>query len=134
MIQKINAVNSMNPGQRIDFKGDDGIYTELGFTTPPYDLYEFTTPQAPPKIGFFRLAFNRLTDEQIAAVNESGKLPGNAKFYPGITNGKYSIGNKILGITQGTTTLPAGTEVRKSWLGFTKVVNKDTEGWFLRGK
>ncbi len=95
------------------------------------DKVEFSADSQAPKIGFFRLAFSRLTDEQIAQVNKTKKLPKNAKF---IDIGTIQIRNNFFNITQGTRTLPEGYELRKNWFGFTKVVRKDTEGLFLRKK
>lgn len=135
MIQKLGPVSS---AKNVNFKATEGTNdwptAYNAFQNPGFNPQSQYLAPEPPKIGFFRLVFNRLTKEQIDAVNKAGKLPGNAKFYPGKINGRYSIGNKILGIKQGTRTLPAGCELRKSWLGFTKIVNKDTEGWFLRKK
>ena len=82
-----------------------------------------------PKIGFFRLAFSRLTDEQIDAVNKTGRMPKNAKISP-----SHIIQNDIFHITHGTKTLPEGYELRKGFLGFTKVVPIDSEGLFLKKK
>ena len=44
------------------------------------DSVELSTQKEPPKIGFFRLAFRRLTKEQVKQINETGMLPKNAKF------------------------------------------------------
>ena len=105
--------------------------------TPPVDLeekpdtIEFSGKKEydGPKIGFFRLAFSRLTNEQIAAVNESRRLQKNAKISPDRT-----IHNNFFNLTQGTRTLPEGYELRKTIFGFTKVVLADSEGLFLKKK
>ena len=100
----------------------------------PNDSVDLSCNKKIPDIGFFRIALNRLTPEQIAMVNESGKLPGNAKFVRNPMTGEYQINNNILGWTQGTRTLPAGYEVRRNVLGFTTVLPKDTEGLFIKSK
>lgn len=84
-----------------------------------------------PEISRTRLAFGRLTDEQIAAVNAAGKLPENAKF---ISNGfgGYVVCNNFFGLRAGTQVLPAGFEVKKNVLGFTCVVPKGTKGLLIK--
>ena len=84
-----------------------------------------------PKISGLRVAFNRLTDKQIAQINETGKLPKNAKFVPNGAGG-YILVNNFFNITHGTKKLPEGFELQKNVLGFTVVVPKGTEGIFLR--
>lgn len=83
------------------------------------------------KISYLRLGFNRLKNEQIDEINKTGKLPKNAKFVR-TAGGNFKITADIFHIKQGTKTLPAGYEVRKSIFGFTKVVPKDTQGLFLK--
>ena len=39
------------------------------------DSVELSTQKEPPKVGFFRLAFRRLTKEQVKQINETGMLP-----------------------------------------------------------
>lgn len=85
-----------------------------------------------PKIGFFRIIFSRLTNEQIASINETKMLPKNAKFMG--NGGYYGIHNNFFNIFRGTRRLPEGYEVRKDFLGFTKIVLKDSEGLLLRKK
>ena len=121
--------NAFSPQTKLSYLPDSVEFTTKESAQEPKEKLEES-----PQIGFFRLAFKRLTQEQIDAINGGAQLPSNAKFHANIEGQKYTIGNKILGITQGTRTLPAGFEVRKSWLGFTAVVPKDTEGWFLRKK
>ncbi len=88
------------------------------------------------KIGFLRLMFNRLTDEQIKNVNETGQLPEKAKFRQTLTGatGGFTVQNNWFGLTNGTRTLPEGYEVRKNKLGFTRVVPKDSECFWLKKK
>lgn len=96
------------------------------------DMTEFSTKKEynGPKIGVLRLCFNRLTDEQIKAVNETGRLPEKAKFAK-IEN-TFILQNNFFNITRGTRTLPAGYELKKGFLGFTAIVPKDTQGIFLK--
>lgn len=103
------------------------------------DSVEFTqTQKEPPKIGFFRLAFSRLTKEQVKQVNETGLLPKNAKFrrnsLSGDTGYSYTIQNNIFNVTNGTRQLPEGYEVKNNILGFTRVVPKGTEGFWIKNK
>lgn len=107
----------------------DASYNKVDLETKP-DTATFSNKKEydGPKIGFFRLAFGRLTEEQLTAVNRSGKLPKNAKFIG------HSVANNILNIIPGTSTLPAGYELRKGWFGFTRMVLKDTEGFGIRKK
>lgn len=97
------------------------------------DSVELSNDAKIPEIGCFRLAFNRLTPEQIAMVNESGKLPPNAKFVRN-PDGQYSICNNIFGLRVGTRTLPAGYELRRDALGFTRVLPVDSEGLLIQSK
>jgi len=138
MVEKLGAVNSL---QKVSFGNTEAavLNQPLSDLRQEPDIVELSTKQAPeiPKIGFFRLAFNRLTQEQIDTINTGGKLPENAKFYtkPAEQGGygeRYRLGNNILNIQPGTTTLPAGYELKKDWLGFTKVVPKDTTSIFIR--
>ena len=84
-----------------------------------------------PKVDFLRIAFNRLTDEQIAKINKTGKLPKNAKFVPDGMGG-YTLVNNFFDITPGTKQLPAGFELKNDVLGFTVVVPKGTESVILK--
>lgn len=85
-----------------------------------------------PKISKTRLFFSRLTDEQIAEVNNAGKLPEGAKFCRNAVGG-YDVCNNFFNLRAGTQTIPAGYELKKDILGFTIVVPKDTKGAFIRG-
>lgn len=84
-----------------------------------------------PKIGMWRIAFSRLTDEQIAQVNKTGKLPKNAKFIPD-GRGGYMLVNNFFDVTHGTKQIPEGFELKNNVLGFTCIVPKGTEGIFLK--
>lgn len=92
-------------------------------------------PQAkdPGKVGYFRAVFSRLTNEQIKEANESGKIKGKVKFKSN-QRGGYVIVPNLMYITTGTQTIPAGFELRKNWLGFTRVLPKDAEGAFIKKK
>lgn len=83
-----------------------------------------------PKISFLRLQFNRLTAEQVEAVNNTKILPKNAKFTE--LGGKISIKWNIANITKGTHKLPQGYEVKNDRFGFTHVVREGTQGWLFK--
>lgn len=95
----------------------------------PNDSVEVTKTdksKKPPKISGTRAFFNRLTDEQIRQVNETGLLPDNVKFRgSGVRPNWFNL-------TAGTQILPKDMEVKKSLLGFTKLVYKGTTGLFVR--
>ena len=98
------------------------------------DTFELSAKQeqvAPPKISTLRLAVGLLTDEQIQQINETGKLPENAKFIPNGMGG-YTIRNNFFGVTSGTQQLPQGFEVKNNLFGFSQVVPKGTQGVFLK--
>lgn len=84
------------------------------------------TQENTDKISWARATFNRLTDEQIKNINETGRLPEGVKIEKD-PYGNYSIGNNFINFTPGTRTVPAGYELKKDWLGFTVIVPKDTE-------
>lgn len=84
-----------------------------------------------PKISVARALFNRLTDEQIKTINETGKLPEGVKIEKD-AYGNYHIGNNFINLTPGTRTVPAGYELKKDWLGFTVIVPKDTESILIK--
>jgi len=100
----------------------------------PSDYFNYSKDVnvAMPKISKTRLFFDRLTDEQIALVNKTRKLPEGAKFCMNGFGG-YGICNNFFGLRAGTQTLPAGFELKKNILGFTVVVPKDTKGAFIKG-
>lgn len=85
---------------------------------------------ATPRIGFMRLLFNRLTKEQIDGINQSGKLPKNAKFVENM--GKINIAWNLADITTGTHELPKGYEVKNDIFGFTHVVREGTKNIFIK--
>lgn len=107
-------------GRQLGFKADNSV-----------DSVEVQKAAKPHKIGGLRVLFSRLTNEQINAVNESRKLPDNAKFVKDGTGG-YAISNNFFGIRAGTKTLPDDYELKKNFLGFTIVVPKDTKGLFIK--
>lgn len=131
------AVSTVN--FKSEIKGFNDFNNLLAPSDKPDTVEVSTIPAAEisganqaPNISRWRLFFNRLTNDQIDAVNKSGRLPKKAKFTPFI--GGYSIANNWWNITAGTTKLPAGFEVRKSIFGFTRVVPIDTKGLFLKNK
>ncbi len=85
----------------------------------------------PPEIGTFRLSTGFLTDRQVDAINQSRRLPSNAKFVMD-GYGSYSISNNFFGIRIGTQTLPEGFEVRKNVFGQAVVLPKGSEGLMIR--
>lgn len=85
---------------------------------------------APPKISFGRLQLNRLTKEQVEAVNISKTLPKNAKFTE--FGGKVKIKWNMADFTEGTHELPQGYEVKNDIFGFTHVVREGTKSWILK--
>ncbi len=97
------------------------------------DVVEIDKPEdlTPPEIGMLRIGTGFLTDEQIAQINKTRKLPPNAKFVPNAV-GQYKIVNNFINLTTGTRTLPEGYEVRKNLLGQAVVLPKDSAGFFVR--
>ena len=81
-------------------------------------------------ISRFQLILNRLSDEQIKLINETGELPQNAKFVHKI--GGYKIVNNWFNFRTGTSVLPFGYEVRKNIFGFTIVVPVGSKGFFIK--
>lgn len=141
----INAISAYNAPKMTSFKGEEAQSSPFNNFVQKEDSVEISsTPKdAPPaeakenneKIGFFRLFFKRLTQEQIDKVNETGMLPEKAKFRASLTNspsGSYFVQNNIFNLTNGTRQLPEGFEVRKNKLGFTRVVPKGTDGFWMK--
>lgn len=97
---------------------------------------DFFVPEATekkaPEISGVRVLFNRLTDEQIAQVNESGKLPKNAKVVDLPSIGQPRLTWNLWDITPGTHKIPAGYELKKDILGFTQLVREGTQAWYLK--
>ena len=102
----------------------------------PVDTFEFSKQEKvqvyPPKINMARILFHRLTKDQIEAVNTSGQLPKNAKFVDGEVSGEPKLTWNLLDWSKGTHTLPTGYEMKNDILGFTHVVRKDTQAWWLK--
>lgn len=88
----------------------------------------------PNKVGYWRAAFSRLTNEQIKNANETGQLSGNVKIKPSSVGTGYVIAPNLMNVTTGTKTIPEGYELRKNLLGFTVVLPKDSEGVFIKKK
>lgn len=97
------------------------------------DVVELDKPEdlTPPEIGMLRLGTGFLTDEQVAQINKTKKLPPNAKFVPNAV-GQYRIVNNFINLTVGTQTLPEGFEVKKNILGQAVVLPKDSDGLFIK--
>ena len=94
--------------------------------TVPNDI-ENTT-----EIGAFRVITNLLTDEQVAEINRTKRLPDNAKFVMTPGGAGYSIVYDFMGLRTGTKTLPEGFEVKKNVMGLAVVVPKDSEGLLIK--
>lgn len=91
-----------------------------------------TTKVEQPKIGFLRLCFSRLTQEQIDTINTTGELPKNAKFVDNQVSGEPILTWNLADITKGTHKLPVGYELKNDILGFTHVVREGTQAWFFK--
>ncbi len=130
MVKSVNSMSSysaMKMNNRtvtpqtsaINFQGDKKVSSDI------------KKEKDPNKIGYFRAVFSKLTDKQIQNVNETKKLTGKVKFKQFF--GRYIIVPNILNITTGTKTLPEGFELKKSrFFGFTNVLPKDSEGFFVK--
>ena len=137
----MTSINSAIPAQGV-FKADDvklakteynnSDIPNIGLEQDTVDIKKEKTGEA-PEIGALRLAFGFLTDEQVAQINNTGKLPPNAKFVPNGMGG-YTITNNFFGIIPGTQELPVGFEVKKDVLGFTAVLPKGTNSVLIRDK
>lgn len=127
----INAVSGVNVS-KVNFKqNEQTAAAAVQIPEMKADSVDFSTKTDVPKISKTRLAFNRLTDEQIAAVNNAGRLPDGAKF---IANGfgSYVVCNNFFNFRAGTQQMPAGFELAKDVFGFTVVVPIGTKGAFLK--
>ena len=111
-------------------KDSEGLYLKR---KPSANLNNDTAAK-PPKIGILRLALGMLNNDQINQVNKDGKLPCNAKIVYNKKTNSYDLTTNYFGITTGTSTLPAGYELRKNIWGFTVVVPTNSEGLYLRRK
>lgn len=115
-----------NPEQKVEEKN---LQTDL-----EKDVVQVSSKKErpePPQISRSRLFWGFLTDDQIKGINESGRLPENAKF---VMNGfgSYTICNNFFGLRAGTRELPAGFEVRKSKFGNAVVLPKGMEGALIK--
>lgn len=98
------------------------------------DVTQFSAKKPePPKISRLRLAFGLLTKKQVDQINAAGRLPDNAKFMQNGMGG-YTIHNNFFNLRHGTSTIPAGFEVRRNILGFATVQPIDTKGLFIKDK
>ena len=127
----MTSINSLKPFQsvsNVNFKQSLVPETKQEeIANDKLELSEKKQLPEPPQISRTRLFFDRLTDEQIKQVNESKKLPENAKF---IMNGfgGYTMENNFFNFRAGTRDLPAGFEVKKDIFGFTVVLPKGMNG------
>lgn len=127
----VNAVSGMN-FPKVSFKQNENAgatATQIPESKP--DSVDFSTKVDVPKISRTRLFFTRLTNDQIAAVNEAGKLPDGAKF---VSNGfgGYTVCNNFFNFRAGTQQMPAGFELGKDIFGFTIVKPIGTKGAFIK--
>lgn len=127
MVRSVNSMSvfqnmktTVTPRNVTSFRGDDKNVTSAK-----------NTNKNPNKIGYFRALFSRLTNEQIKNANETGKVEGKIKIKPD-GNGGYKIVSNLMNVTTGTQTIPTGYELRKNWLGFTKVLPKDSNGILIK--
>lgn len=134
----INALNGANVSA-VNFKKNvdemqnvsDEHIVENGLKKDTVDISAKPQKPEPPEISNWRIFFGNLTDEQIKGINESGRLPENAKF---VMNGygSYTISNNFFGFRSGTRELPVGFEVKKNVLGFACVLPKGMEGALIK--
>lgn len=125
----INSVSNFSSMPKINFKqatvsANSEVATDKN---DKIDLAQKAQKPEPPEISTSRLLWGRLTDEQIRMVNESGRLPENAKFVMS-GFGSYAITTNFFNFRAGTRELPAGFEVKKDIFGFTTVLPKGMEG------
>lgn len=100
---------------------------------PETDVFK-VTKKGKKKVNPLRIWFNRLKPEQIEEINRTRKTPDNIKIRPDLGNTGYHIYHNIFNLKNGTKTLPEGYELRQNLLGFTRLVLKDSEGFWLRKK
>lgn len=133
----INLVSNYN-APKVNFKqSTEEVKPEskISETILEKDSTDFSSKETkaiePPQISKTRLFFCALTDEQIAQINESKKLPKNGKF---VNNGygQYFITPNFFGLRPGTQDLPEGFEVKKNIIGFAVVVPKGTKGFMIK--
>ena len=137
----INSVVSFNGYNKTAFKSTLQNPVQTQTQTPEItfkqelkkDVVELDKPEdlTPPEIGMLRIGTGFLTDEQIAQINKTKKLPSNAKFVPNAV-GQYRIVNNFINLTVGTQTLPEGFEVKKNILGQAVVLPKGSDGLFIK--
>ena len=137
----MQGINNLKLGVNyLNFKGNENVVAQTPPKTtkgsslerqPEADTFNNANAKDGVEIGMIRLATGFLTDEQVAKINETRKLPDNAKF---IANGygQYYIANNFFGVRAGTQTLPEGFEVKKNVLGRAVVIAKDTNGLLIK--
>lgn len=100
---------------------------------PESDVFQ-TTKKGEKKINPLRIWFSRLKPEQIDEINKTRRTPDNMKIRPNTGDTGYHIYHNIFNLQNGTKTLPEGYELRQNKLGFTRLVLKDSEGFWLKKK
>ena len=128
----INSIGAVNTTMKALPNSDSVPQLKPDLTQKPDELVLSSKEMDPPEISALRIMFGRLTDDQVAQINKSGKLPKNAKFIQSNMTGFYGIFNNFFNISPGTQQLPEGYEIKKNLLGFAIVVPKGTEGAFIR--
>ena len=130
-MNSVNSMGSVNTVMRALSKNQAAPEFKPDLTRNP-DVVELSSAETePPKINAARIMFRVLTDEQIAQINKSGKLPSNGKFIKN-AEGAYDISNNFFNLTTGTQILPEGYEVKKDVFGFARVLPKGTEGALIK--
>ena len=104
----INSVVSFNGYNKTAFKSTLQNPVQTQTQTPEItfkqelkkDVVELDKPEdlTPPEIGMLRLGTGFLTDEQVAQINKTKKLPSNAKFVPNAV-GQYRIVNNFINLS-----------------------------------
>lgn len=129
----INSVSSFQP--QVNFKQQPQKtgqpVSQTVINQPQEDVFISENKPTPPHIGTGRLMTGFLTDKQVEEINQTRKLPPNAKFVQNGIGG-YAISNNFFGVRIGTQTLPEGFEVKKNIIGQAVVLPKDSDGLFIK--
>lgn len=133
---EINGLNNNKINELKNVNGGWSDYRAFPSVFPQNSYIDIFKPQVEekkaPEIGWARVLFSRLTDDQIAQVNETKLMPKNAKVVEEFATGKPRLTWNLFDITPGTHTLPAGYELKKGILGFTHLVREGTQAWYLK--
>ena len=126
-------VNKIYSGKVIGFQGTDANNVKPNTKIKNDEFVASAeTKTEPPKISYLSIITGLMSDEQVAQINSSRKLPDNAKFVPDGMGG-FLISPNYFSITSGTHDLPVGFEVKKRKpFGFVCVVPNGTKGFMIR--